>query len=105
MTQSHRILPHRILRWGVIGGVIGAIGLAASASQAQVNVYNGGGLNIDVGVSAGVFYGSTRNTYFCAGGNFGYTSINGGEADVTWTEGFVQPAAYLTYDSVMGGQV
>ena len=94
-----------LLRWGLVGGVVGAISLAASASQAQVNVYNGGGLNIDVGVSAGVFYGQTRNTYFGAGGNFGATSINGGEADNTWEEGYVQPAAYLTYDSVMGGQV
>jgi len=93
-----------LLRWGLVGGVVGAISLAASASQAQVNVYNGGGLNIDVGVTAGVFYGQTRNTYFGAGGNFGYTSVNGGEADVTWQEGFVEPAAYLTYDNIMGGQ-
>ena len=100
MTQ-----PHRILRWGLVGGVVGAIGLAASASRAQVNVYNGGGLNLDVGVSAGVFYGSIRNTYFGAGGNFGARSINGGEADVTWEEGFVQPIAYLSYDNILGGQV
>jgi len=93
-----------LLRWGLVGGVVGAISLVASASQAQVNVYNGGGLNIDVGMTAGIFYGTTRNTYFGAGGNFGYTSVNGGEADVTWTEGFVEPAVYLTYDNVMGGQ-
>ena len=94
-----------LLRWGLVGGVVGAISLAASASQAQVNVYNGGGLNLDVGVTASIFYGQTRNTYFGAGGNFGATSVNGGEADVTWTEGFIEPSAYLTYDSIMGGQV
>ena len=100
MTKSRSLLC-----WGLVGGVVGAISLAASASQAQVNVYNGGGLNLDVGVTAGIFYGQTRNTYFGAGGNFGYTSVNGGEADVTWTEGFVEPSAYLTYDSIMGGQI
>jgi len=94
-----------LLRWGLVGGVVGAISLAASASQAQVNVYNGGGLNIDVGVTAAVFYATTRNTYFGAGGNFGYTSINGGEADVTWSEAFVEPTAYMSYDDVGGGQV
>lgn len=94
-----------LLRWGLVGGVVGAISLAASASQAQVNVYNGGGLNIDVGVTAAVMYATTRNTYFGAGGNFGYTSINGGEADVTWTEAFVEPTAYMTYDGLGGGQV
>jgi len=94
-----------LLRWGLVGGVVGAISLAASASQAQVNVYNGGGLNIDVGVTAAVMYATTRNTYFGAGGNFGYTSINGGEADVTWEEAFVEPTAYWTYDGLGGGQV
>ena len=68
MTKSRSLL-----RWGLVGGVVGAISLAASASQAQVNVYNDGGLNLDVGVTAGIFYGQTRNTYFGAGGNFGYT--------------------------------
>ena len=100
MTKSRSLL-----RWGLVGGVVGAISLAASASQAQVNVYNDGGLNLDVGVTAGIFYGQTRNTYFGAGGIFGSTSVNGGEADVTWTEGFVEPSAYLTYDSILGGQV
>jgi hypothetical protein len=88
-----------------VGGVVGAISLAASASQAQVNVYNGNGLNLDVGVTAGIFYGTQRNTYFGAGGNFGATSVNGGEADQSWSEGFVEPTAYMTYDSIQGGQI
>ena len=83
MTKSRSLL-----RWGLVGGVVGAISLAASASQAQVNVYNDGGLNLDVGVTAGIFYGQTRNTYFGAGGIYGYTSVNGGEADITWDRGF-----------------
>jgi hypothetical protein len=82
MTRAHRFFALEPLS-------AVSSGRSASAFHAQGNVCNGGGLNLDVRISAGVLCGPTRNTYFGAGGNFGYTSVNGSRADVTWEEGYV----------------
>ncbi len=90
MTKSRSLL-----RWGLVGGVVGAISLAASASQAQVNVYSGEGLNVDMGATAAVAWITTRNAYFGSGGDFGG---NPEETDTTWQESYIEPWAGATYD-------
>ena len=97
MTKSRSLL-----RWGLVGGVVGAISLAASVSQAQVNVYSDDSLNIDIGATAAVAWITTRNAFFGAGGDYGARPE---ETDTTWQESYIEPWAGLTYNGVGAGQV
>lgn len=106
------IKARSLLRWGVVGGVACAVGLAISQSaNAQVNVYSEGGLNVDVSATAGVFFATTRNTAGGAGFDpFGTSAGQGGGNDtsdtsVTYQEVYAQPRADVTYDLGANGQL
>jgi hypothetical protein len=76
---------------------------ATSTAEAQVNVFESGGLTVDAGAEAGLFYNTQRNNNFGIGrlGTLDSADSDTSENDVTYQEAYVKPSVYLNYD--LGG--